>query len=167
MENVYEKCIVKPRDIKDNIITLVAVLGALAICVTAFLIDPINQYALAIAVVVIYLAYKMITNRNIEFEYILAGNSITMDRIYNKSKRKRMLNCDLSDFDLMAPVSSSYYEEHKDNVAKVINAVSGDNKPVEYFGVLEYDGKRTMLIFETDDRAVSHIKRHIDYKFKS
>ncbi len=167
MENVYEKCIVKPRDIKDNIITLVAVLGAIAICITAFLIEPVRKYSLAIIVIIAYLAYKLVTDRNIEFEYILAGNSISMDRIYNKRRRKRMINCDLTDFDLVAPVASSYYEEHKDNVTKTIKAVSGDNKQSEYFAVLEYDGKRTMLVFETDDRAVSHIKKHIEYNLKS
>ncbi len=167
MENVYEKCIVKPREIKDNIITLAAVLGSIAVCVTSFLIEPVRQYAMAIVVVTIYLAYKLVTDRNIEFEYILAGNSISMDRIYNKRRRKRMINCDLTDFDLVAPVTSSYYEEHRDNVAKTIKAVSGDNKQAEYFAILEYDGKRTMLVFETDDRAVSHIKRHIEYNLKS
>jgi len=167
MENVYEKCIVKPRNVKDNIITLVAVFGSIAICLTAFLIEPTRKYAIAIVIVTVYLAYKIVTNRNIEFEYILAGNSISMDRIYNKSRRKRMINCDLTDFDLVAPVTSSYYEEHRGNVAKTIKAVSGDNKEAEYFAVLEYDGKRTMLVFETDDRAVSHIKRHIEYNLKS
>lgn len=166
MENIYEKCIVKPRDAKDNIVTLAAVLGAIALCATAFLIPIIRPYAFAVAIVVIYLAYKIITDRNIEYEYTLAGNSISMDKIYNKRKRKRLMNCDLTDFSIMAPVSSNHYEEHRDNVARVISAVSGDDKPSEYFGIVEYDGKRTMLVFEADERAVSHIKKHIDYNFK-
>ncbi len=167
MENVYEKCVVKPRDIKDNFITLSTVLGAIALCVTAFLIEPIRKYAMAVVVVSGYLAYKLITDRNIEFEYILAGNSIAMDRIYNKRRRKRMLNCDLTDFDLIAPVASAYYEEHKDNIAKKVSAVSGDNKETEYFGLLEYNGKRTMLVFEADERAVSHIKKYAEYNLKN
>ena len=65
MENVYEKCIVKPRSIKDNIITLSAVLGAIAICVAAFIIEPVRKYALAVVAVAGYLAYKLITDRNI------------------------------------------------------------------------------------------------------
>lgn len=167
MENIYEKCVVKPRDVKDNLITLVSVLGAIVICAAAFLISLIRPYALAVVVVVIYLAYKLITDRNIEYEYTLAGNSISMDKIYNKRRRKRMLNCDLTDFSIMAPVSSNHYEKHKDNVAKLISAVSGDNKASEYFGIVEYDGKRTMLVFEADERAASHIKKHIDYNFKN
>lgn len=167
MENVYEKCVVKPRDIKDNIITLSAVIGTIAICLAAYLIEPVRKYILAFIAVSVYLAYKLITDRNIEFEYTLAGNSISMDRIYNKRRRKRMLNCDLTDFDIIAPVASAYYEEHRDNVTKTISAVSGDNKNFEYFGILEYDGKRTMLIFEADERAVSHIKKHIEYNLKS
>ena len=167
MENVYEKCVVKPRDIKDNIITLSAVLGAIALCVASFLIEPVRKYALAVVAVGGYLAYKLITDRNIEYEYTLAGNSITMDRIYNKRRRKRMLNCDLTDFDLIAPVASAYYKEHRDNVTKTISAVSGDNKEFEYFGILEYDGKRTMLVFETDERAVSHLKKYVEYNLKN
>ena len=167
MENVYEKCVVKPRDIKDNIITLLVVIGAIALIAAAFIIEPIRKYALAVIVLVIYLAYKIITDINIEFEYTLAGNSISMDKIINKRKRKRMINCDLTDFDVVAPVSSTYYEEYRGNVARTITAVSGDNKANEFFGLLEYKGKRTILVFEADDRAVSHIKKYIDYNLKN
>ena len=167
MENIYEKCVVKPRSLKDNIVTLFTVIVSIAVIVTAFIIEPVRKYALAIIVLVIYLAYKVITDMNIEFEYILAGNSISMDKIYNKRRRKRMINCDLSDFDIVAPLSSAHYQEHEGNVARTITAVSGDDKENEYFGLLEYNKKRTMLIFEADGRAVSHIKKHIDYKLKN
>lgn len=167
MENVYEKCVVKPRDIKDNIITLASVVGAIAVIATGFIIEPVRKYILAVIVIAVYLAYKIITDINIEFEYILAGNSISMDKIYNKRRRKRMINCDLTDFDIVAPLSSAHYEEHKGNVARIIKAVSGDNKGNEYFGLLEYNKKRTMLIFEADERAVSHIKKYIDYNLKN
>jgi hypothetical protein len=166
MENVYEKCIVKPRDAMDNIITLFSVIGAIGICVAAFLIEPVRKFALAVVVVAGYLAFRIITDRNIEYEYTLAGNSISLDRIINKRRRKRMLNCDLTDFDLIAPVASRHYEEHKDNVARVIMAVSGDNKDAEYFGIVQYDGKRTMLVFETDERAVTHIKKFTEHILK-
>lgn len=167
MENVYEKCVVKPRDIKDNLITLFVVVGAIALIVMGFIVEPVRKYIFAVIVLAAYLAYKIITDMNIEFEYTLAGNSISMDKIYNKRRRKRMINCDLTDFDIVAPVSSAYYEEHKGNVARTITAVSGDNKTDEYFGLLEYNGKRTMLVFEADDRAISHIKKFIDYNLKN
>jgi len=32
---------------------------------------------------------------------------------------------------------------------------------------LEYDGKRTMLVFETDERAVSHLKKYVEYNLKN
>lgn len=167
MENIYEKCVVKPRDMKDNLIMLAAVLGALIFTAAAFLIEPIRKFSLAVLVMVAYIAYRIITDRNIEYEYILAGNSIALDKILNKRRRKRVLNCDLTDFDLVAPVASAHYEEHRNNTARTVMAVSGDRKEDEYFGILEYDGKRTMLVFEADDRALSHLKKHIDYKLKS
>lgn len=167
MENVYEKCVVKPRDIKDNIITLVSVFGAILVIAAGVVFEPVRKYILAVIVLVVYLAYKIITDLNIEFEYILAGNSISMDKIYNKRRRKRMINCDLTDFDIVAPLSSAHYEEQKGNVARTIKAVSGDNKGNEYFGLLEYNKKRTMLIFEADERAVAHIKKYIDYNLKN
>lgn len=167
MENIYEKCVVKPKDIKDNIITLLAVFGAIGISVLALLTEFVRPYLLAVILVVIYIAYRLVSDRNIEFEYILAGNSISMDKIYNKKRRKRMLNCDLTDFSIVAPVASGYYEEYRDNVAKTIIAVSGDKKELEYFGVLEYNKKRTMLVFEADDRALGHIKKQIERRLKS
>ena len=45
-------------------------------------------------------------------------------------------------------------------------AVSGDNRDSEYFGIVQYDGKRTMLVFEADERAVTHIKKFAEFNFK-
>lgn len=166
MENIYEKSVVKPRDLKDNLITLFTVLGTVGLIVFLYLIEPVRQFIFAIAAGLIYLAYRIITGRNIEYEYILAGNSIAMDKIINKSRRKRVFNCDLTDFDIVAPVESDYYREYVQNTAKILEMVSGDNKADEYFGLTEYKGKRTMLIFETDEKAREHIRRHLDFKFK-
>ncbi len=151
---------------KDNLITLLAVLGAVAVIVLFYLIEPTRQFIFAIGVGAVYLAYRIIASRNIEYEYILAGNSIAMDKIINKRRRKRILNCDLTDFDIIAPVESKYYDEYKENTSKTLDMTSGDNSSDEYFGLTEYKDKRTMLVFETDERAREHIKKHLDYKFK-
>lgn len=167
MENICEKCIVKPKNIKDNIITLFVVLGTLAVAVVSFITEVLQSYSVAIIIVAIFIAYKLITDRNIEFEYILAGNSFSLDKILNKRRRKRLINCDLSDFDIVAPVKSRYYDEYEGNSARVITAVSGDFPDLEYFGLVEYKGKRTMIMFETDDKALAHIKKHLKYKLKN
>ena len=167
MENIYEKSAVKPRDIKDNLITLFTILGTLAICAGSIIIEFTRNYAFAIIIVACIIAFKLITSRNIEYEYILAGNSISMDKIYNKRRRKRIINCDLTDFDIVAPVASKHFDDYKNNAARTIKAVSGDAPESEYFGLLEYDRKRTILIFEVDERTIAHLKKHIEHSLKS
>lgn len=166
MENIYEKCVVKPKTAIDNIVTLSTVLFTIGLIVASILIEQVRQYTIAIGIVVIIIAFRLITSRNIEFEYIMAGNSISLDKIMNKNRRKRIINCDLTDFDIVAPVKSKHYDEYKNNAVKTITAVSGDMKDDEYFGLLEYDGKRTLLLFETDERARKHLKRYLEYKMK-
>lgn len=166
MEGVYEKCVVKPRSAADNIITFVTVLATIGIIAFSIIWAPLRTYAIAIGIVAVFIAYRLITDRNIEFEYTLAGNSIALDKIINKRKRKRVMNCDLTDFDIVAPLDSHYYEEHRNNYAKKIISTSGDHPGDEYFGILEYDGKRTMLVIETDGIAIRHLKKYMDQKLK-
>jgi len=167
MENIYEKCVVRKKTAVDNIITLAAVLVTLGLIAGSFIWEFTRSYGVAVAIVAVIIAWRVITDRNIEYEYILAGNSFALDKIMNKRRRRRILNCDLTDFDIIAPVGSSDYNEHKDNNARKIVTVSGDEPDNEFFGILEYDGKRTMVIFETDQRARNHIKKYLDHRYKS
>lgn len=166
MENVYEKCVVKPKTAIDNIITLAAVFLTIGVIAGAFIWEPLRPYAIAIAIVAVIIAWRIITDRNIEYEYTLAGDSFLLDKIMNKRRRKRIINCNLTDFDLVAPVNSEHFNEHRNNHARKIVTVSGDMPEEEFFGILEYDGKRTLVIFEMDNRAKSHMSKFLDYKYK-
>ncbi len=166
MENIYEKSVVKPKTAVDNIITLAAVLVTLGLIIFSIIWEPLRLYAIAIGIVAAIASWRIITDRNIEFEYTLAGDSFSLDKIMNKRRRKRILNCDLSDFDIIAPVQSRYYEENKDNYAKKIVSVSADAPDDEFFGIVEYKGKRTLVIFEADDRTRVHLKKFLDQNYK-
>ncbi|MBN2882165.1 MAG: hypothetical protein JXN10_01440 [Clostridia bacterium] len=166
MENIYEKSVVKQKTAADNIITLAAVLVTLGLVALSLLWEPLRLYAIAIAIVSGMVSWRIITDRNIEYEYILAGDSFSLDKIINKRRRKRIINCDLTDFDIIAPVQSKHYEEHKNNYAKKILAVSGDAQNEEFFGILEYKSKRNLVVFETDEKARTHIKKFLDQRYK-
>jgi hypothetical protein len=157
MENIYEKSVVRQKTAIDNIITLAAILLTLGLVAFSLLWEPLRLYAIAIALVAVIASWRIITDRNIEYEYTLAGDSFSLDKI---------INCDLTDFDIIAPVESRHYEENRDNYAKKIVAVSGDAPDEEFFGIIEFKGKRHLVIFETDDRARNHIKKFLDQRYK-
>lgn len=166
MENIYEKNVVKQKTAIDNLITLAAVILTLGLVVVSILWEPLRLYVIAITIVAVIASWRVITDRNIEFEYTLAGDSFSLDKIMNKRRRKRIINCDLTDFDIIAPIKSKHYEDNRNNYAKKIVTVSGDAPDDEFFGILEYKGKRTLLIFETDDRARKHMKKFLDQNYK-
>lgn len=166
MENIYEKSVVKPKNAFDNLITLVAIIVAIGLVVISIVIEALRPYAVAVAIVAVIAAWRIITDRNIEYEYTLAGDSFSLDKIINKRRRKRIINCDLTDFELIAPVNSQFYDEQRNNKAKKIVTVSGDAKEEEFFGLVEYNGKRTLVVFETDERARLHLKKFLDHKYK-
>ena len=167
MENIYEKSIVKKKTAVDNIIVLAAVLLTIGIFAASILWEPLRPYAVAIGIVLVIAAWRVITDRNIEYEYTLAGDSFALDKIMNKRRRKRIINCDLTDFDIVAPVASRHYEEFRNNYSRKIYAVSGDVPDEEFFGIIEYKQKRTIVIFETDERARLHLAKYLDFKFKA
>ena len=52
------------------------------------------------------------------------------------------------------------------NYARKIDAASGDAPESEFFGILEYEGKRTLVVFETDERARGHFEKFLDANYK-
>jgi len=166
MENIIEKSIVKEKEKKDKVIVIFTVVFCIILCAIPFFIKGMIGYTPVILLILIYTTYRIVVSRNIEYEYEFVEDSFTISKIINKSYRKLIIKSSLSEFDIIAPLNSKHYEEIKNNVQIKLKATSNINKQAEYFGIIQYKGKRTCVIFESNDKILSHIKNQIDYKLK-
>lgn len=167
MENIIEKCVVKPKQRKDKIIIYSSICLCLILCAIPFFISAIAAFSPVFILLFVFITYTIVTSRTIEFEYEIVENYMTISKIMNKRSRKKIFSSTLTDFDIIAPKKSRYYQEYGLNVQTTIEAVSDLDEDNVHFGVIQYNSKKTCVFFETDERMLKHFRKFADYKFKS
>ncbi len=108
----------------------------------------------------VYLSYIVITNFNIEYEYIVTNTDLDVDKIINRRKRKRVISVRFSDMELMAPVGyPDFRAEENGTFAKVHMAAKSADDPEAYYIITDTNGTRVKLIFNPTQKMVDNAKR--------
>jgi len=164
MDTFIEKIVAKKKDFKDVLITIAVILGALILIPVVLNIPIINQFALIIITGIIYLAYRLIRARNIEYEYLVTNGDLDIDIIIDQRKRKRIFSANCKDFDILAKVKSRHFNSSVQNIQKRIIAASDINSPDAYFFTMNYQGEKTLVVFEPDERMLNNFRLFIPRK---
>ena len=112
-----------------------------------------------------YLAYRLSTGMNKEFEYAFVDDQITVDIIKNRKHRKRLLRFSLSETEIIASV-----EDSENNFLlnkkydKTIDATSRSKFATVYFAVIKE--KNILLKFEPTRSALLDLYKYAPSKIK-
>lgn len=158
----YEKIVYRKRTGKDDLISLGAVVVTLAICIVSYYF--LKTYSFIIWLGAIYACYRLVATTKFDYEYIFVEDTMTIDKIINKSRRKNIFTHSLKDFEVIAYKNSVHINEYKGNVQQVIDASSSTDDTL--FGVAYYKSQRTLVYFESDERVLEFIRKYVQYKFK-
>ena len=159
----YEKTIYRKKTGKDDLISFAAVLVTLAICIVSYYF--LKTFSFVIWLGVIYACYRLIASRKFDYEYIFVEDTMTIDKIINKSRRRNIFTHSLKDFEIMAYKDSEYLKEYENNVQQVIDASSSGSEDT-IFGIAYFKSMRTLVYFESDDSVMEFIDKYAPYKFK-
>jgi hypothetical protein len=158
MEVFIEHLVKKQSTAKDALLRVLIVVAAVILAIVGFLviagIQVISFLSLFVAVGVIYGAWILLKQFNVEYEYILTNADLDVDKIVSQSRRKRLTTVNLKNIEIMAPIKESYRREYESqSIAKKIDAATGGTGN-EYF--IKYPGKEgmTLLRFNPDDRII-------------
>ena len=150
LNDSYIECMVERRTpawqafLKYLVVFLagVLVLGGLLMGQTLFLLAGILFGVLA---------YFVILNTDLEFEYLYLDKEISVDKIMHKTKRKRLAVYSVDKMEILAPIKSYHLDGYKNREAKVIDYSSGvENQPDKRY-VFFYDGKEKIIIEPSED----------------
>lgn len=86
---------------------------------------------------------------NLEFEYLYVDKELTIDKIMNKTKRKRVTKISIDRMEVIAPVGSYHLDDYKNRIDKVPDYSSGRADAKRY--LLVYEGQRGVIIEPGDD----------------
>jgi lipopolysaccharide export LptBFGC system permease protein LptF len=153
MDVFVEQIIKKKYDFMDSLIvfgTLLLSFVLVALCLMFF------PFALILVIIGdIALAYYIISSRNIEFEYSITNGDITIDKIINKSRRKRIISIDAHDIEFIGKDKPTNI---KNNYIRLNVSQSQNNESNWYFSGHNSQKGNVFVLFTPNDKVLSAIK---------
>ncbi|MDO5156736.1 MAG: DUF6106 family protein [Eubacteriales bacterium] len=128
-------------------IPLMLVVGGLGILVIAF---------------GIYLFTYYYGDKNAEYEYSLTNGSVEIAVIYNLSRRKDLMQFDMSNVSMVVPAGSNRISNKKFTKVYDFSSRMPDSHAISL--VVEEDDKKKLVILEPNEKAMEHIKQHAKHK---
>ncbi len=159
MDTFFEQIV----SIRKNGKTLAAMFGIwfaaliLAYVIFAFLLAFIGGIAMLVIFGLFFGAWKLSGLLNIEYEYIITNGSMDIDKIINKSSRKRMAS-----FELGNVTRLEKFNPHMLNTLdkKTLVYACNENDENAYLLIAEREGKSSVnVIFSPDERIKSAIEK--------
>ncbi len=164
MDTFMEKIVMKKKTMADHLITAGIIFGVMVLILLILSIKEIAQFGLILAVGIGYLGYRLISSRNVEYEYIVTNGEIDIDKIISRRKRKRIFSAGCKEFDILSRVKSNSFSQSVQSIKNRIDASSSIDSPDAFFATLNYKGEKTLLIFEPDERMLNNFKVYISRK---
>jgi len=94
---------------------------------------------------------------DIEYEYLYLDKEITIDKVMNKAKRKRVAVYELDKIEIFAPIKSYQLDGYKNRTAKEVDYSSRKEELPDRRFVFFYDGT-TKVILEPNAEMVKALK---------
>lgn len=162
MDIFIEKIVQKRKDAKDYLIIAGVIIVALFLMLVVLNYIPGMGFFFMIGLG--YIAYLIITTRNIEYEYAVTNGDLDIDKIIAQRKRKRIFSANCKNFEIVAKVKSSHFSNHYKNYKNQMNCASSLNNDNVYFIVLNYKNEQTVVYFEPSEKMLKNFKTFIPRK---
>ncbi len=160
MDTFFEQIIA----VKKNGKALAAIIGIwlAAFIVCFFLImfmGILGTFSLLLAAGALFGAYKLSVRFNVEYEYIVTNGTMDIDKIINKSSRKRILSFELATVSRIEKFNPAQISSVS---TKELFITCNADDPAAYLMVSSTEGKGTSyLVFAPDERVRSAIVKFV------
>lgn len=143
-----------------------AVIVIVAIVLSFFSFIFLSVLAVVAVAAIWFGAWFLLQRTNKEFEYVFTNGDLDIDTIYSKSRRKRSFSANIREFETVAKVNDSNYASEMRNFQEVLDFSSGANENNTYAAMLTYNGKKTKMLFEPNEKILEAMKHYIPRKLK-
>lgn len=156
MSDTYVECLVKQKQkigAKILKVFLIILTVIAAFMFLGFWIWPAFFFALAFGAG----AYFVGRFTNLEFEYLYLDREISIDKIMDKTKRKRVASYSVDKIEIVAPINSYHLDEFKNRQVKVKDYSVGEkcNPDLRY---VMYCAGGEKIIFNPSEGLVKALK---------
>lgn len=149
MSETYVECLVKHK------VSIVGViLKWVLIAVTAFF-GVMGLWGavipLVIAIVTGVAAYFVNMRSNLEYEYLYLDKEITIDKIMNQTRRKRVEVLEVDRLEIIAPINSHHLDSYRNRQMKTTDYSVGEERQPDNRFVMYYNGDRRIILSPTPE----------------
>ena len=160
MDTFFEQIIAVKKNGKAVAAIIGIWLAAFIVCFLLIMFMPfLGTFSLLLAAGALFGAYKLCTRFNLEYEYIVTNGTMDIDKIINKSSRKRILSFELATVSRIEKFNPAQISSVN---AKELFITCNADDPAAYLMVSSTEGKGTSyLVFAPDERVRSAIVKFV------
>lgn len=151
-QDSYAECLVERK--KPAAAALIQILLVMGILLSAGSILLIGLMGFLICVLMCLLARRVWEGLHLEYEYLFVERKFSVDRIYNKSRRKHAAEYALEDIEMIGPEHSEPLREWESRVKKTEDFTSGQDGRFRYALIHQTGGMCTKVLFEPDENML-------------
>lgn len=144
MSETYVECLVKKKTSIVMVMIKWILTAAAAFCIMLGLLGIILLLIAGILLGV--LAYFVNMRSVVEYEYLYLDKEITVDRILNKTKRKRMGTFDVDRMEIFAPIKSHQLDSYRNRQMKTLDYSVGEERQPDMRYVMYCDGNSKVIL---------------------
>ena len=161
-----ERMVKKKFDSKDTLITVLLIAAAFVLIgVSLFILLPMtNQIIIPFFVTVgaVFGGYKLISMRNLEYEYSITNGFVAVDKIINRNSRKRLTAFECKDIEEIGEYSKNQSRlQNREVQTKIFASEFADGRNSWYVIVNAKKTGRTLLVFDPDERFLNAVKQFL------
>lgn len=163
MDSIIEHLVHKDRDFKDIIKKWVIVAISFVLCGLSFLF--LKSFGLFGCALIIFIAHKIMMITDVEFEYCVINADIDIDRIFSKSRRKRLISVEAVNIEIVAPADSPRIAEFDRYNPKLCFAAKNPREAGNYAIIANTpSGGKSKIIIEGNERIIEQLKKFMPRK---
>ena len=154
MNETYVECMIKK---KPNPLMKALKFFVIMMAVIFILLGMLGAiFLLLFGAVFAAIAYFVSLNTDLEYEYLYVDRQLSVDKVMNRSKRKKVVEFDLERMEILAPIGSYHLDGLKNRTATLQDYSSGIINQPDTRYLMYYDGKQK-IIFEPNEEMVKAI----------
>lgn len=128
------------------------------LCLFALLTALTQIWGILLLAAVAAATFFLFQTLNIEYEYLYVDNTLSIDKILGKARRKKVIECSKEDLLMAAPHDSFVLKDYETKDIKVIDCSSGAKNAKTYAFVYKQGSQRVKLLLDPNDKLLQVVR---------
>ncbi len=129
----------------------------IVVCVIMFFLAVTIPFGFLLLLAAMLAAYFVFPMFNVEFEYLVVNDQLSVDRIMGQKRRKKVWEATLDQIEIMAPLDSYLLKDAEKKDMKVLD-FSSHMQGAKVYGIIAQTASGSAkVLFEPNEKILKHL----------